>query len=99
LAKGIIAYNFFINYLYILIRVFLYLALDWYFFMYTPERIYCSKNNYHIVLNKKIIKDDVKFHCNIKKVIEVIINLLKDKVKVNNSSDSKRIRMKKFIKE
>ncbi|PKY58531.1 hypothetical protein RhiirA4_412143 [Rhizophagus irregularis] len=74
-------------------------ASDWYFLMYTPERIYCSKDDYHIVLNEKIMKDDVKLCLGVKKVMEVIVDLLKDRVEVDDSPDSKRARTKKFIKE
>ncbi|CAB4445987.1 unnamed protein product [Rhizophagus irregularis] len=67
-------------------------ASDWYFLMYTPERIYCSKDDYHIVLNEKIMKDDVKLRLGVKKVMEVIVDLLKDRVEVDDSPDSKRPR-------
>ncbi len=67
--------------------------------MYISERIYCSKDDYHIALNEKIMKDDVEFLCGVKKIMGVIIGLLKDRVEVDDSSDSKRARMKKFIKE
>ncbi|RIA94244.1 hypothetical protein C1645_803641 [Glomus cerebriforme] len=33
-------------------------ASDWYFLMYTPERIYCSKADYHIALTEDILDDD-----------------------------------------
>ena len=90
---------FFINHSYILTRIFLYLASDWYFLMYTPERIYCSKDDYHIVLTENIMKDDAELRRGVKKVMEVIVGLLKDRVEVGDSPDSKRSRMKKFIKE
>ncbi|RIA82808.1 hypothetical protein C1645_862040 [Glomus cerebriforme] len=74
-------------------------ASDWYFLMYTPDRIYCSKDDYHIVLTEKIMKDDAELRRGVKKVMEVIVGLLKDRVEVNDSPDSKRARTKKFIKE
>ncbi|POG78534.1 hypothetical protein GLOIN_2v1537759, partial [Rhizophagus irregularis DAOM 181602=DAOM 197198] len=92
------------DYLYRIVTI----TLDWYFLMYTSERIYCSKDDYHIVLNEKIIKDNTELCCSVKKVMEVIIGLLKDRVKVGDSSDKKRARTrvpngsartKKFIKE
>ena len=67
--------------------------------MYTLERIYCSKDNYHIVLNEKIMKDDTELCRDVKKVMEVVVGLLKDRVEVDDSSDSKRARTKRFIKE
>ena len=93
------ACDFFINRSYILTRVFLCLASDWYFLMYTPERIYCSKDDYHIVLTENIMKDDAKLRRGVKKVMGVIVGLLKDRVEVDDSPDSKRARTKKFIKE
>ncbi len=89
---------FFINRSYILTRVFLCLASDWYFLMYTPERIYCSKDDYHIVLNEKIMKDDAKLRRGVKKVMGVIVGLLKDRVEVNDSLDSKRARTKNLLR-
>ncbi|PKY60486.1 hypothetical protein RhiirA4_412727 [Rhizophagus irregularis] len=62
-------------------------------------QIYCSKDDYHIALNKKIMKDDAELRCGIKKVMGVIVGLLKDRVEVDDSPDSKRARTKKFIKE
>ncbi|CAB5210386.1 unnamed protein product [Rhizophagus irregularis] len=44
-------------------------ASDWYFLMYTPERIYCSKDDYHIALNEKIMKDDAELRRGVKKVM------------------------------
>ena len=43
--------------------------------MYTPERIDCSKDNYHIALNEKIMKDDAELRRGVKKVMEVIVGL------------------------
>jgi len=45
------------------------------------------------------LKDDAELHQDIKKVMKVIIGLLKNRVKINNSSNSKGARIKKFIKE
>jgi len=67
--------------------------------MYISEKIYCSKDDYHIVFNEKIMKVDAELRRDVKKVMEVIVGLLKDRVKVDDSPDSKRARTKKFIKE
>ena len=45
------------------------------------------------------MKVDAELRRDVKKVMEVIVGLLKDRVEVDDSSDSKRARMKKFIKE
>jgi hypothetical protein len=42
------------------------------------------------------LKDDAELRQDVKKVMEVIIGLLKDRVKVDDSPDSKRVRTKKF---
>ena len=75
------------------------IATDWYFLMYTPERIYCSKADYHITLTEDVLEDDAELRRGVKKVMEVIVSLLKNRVKVNNASNNKRVRTKKFIKE
>jgi len=67
--------------------------------MYTPEKIYCIKANYHIDLTEDILEDDIKFCQGVKEVMGVIISLLKDRVEVDDASDSKRTRTKKYIKE
>ncbi|RIA79457.1 hypothetical protein C1645_882660 [Glomus cerebriforme] len=72
--------------------------LDWYFIMYMPERIYCTKVNYHIDLTEDILDDDAKLRQGVKEVMGVIVGLLKDRVEVDDTPDSKRIRTKKFIK-
>ncbi|PKK75149.1 hypothetical protein RhiirC2_708339 [Rhizophagus irregularis] len=35
-------------------------VLDWYFLIYTPERIYCSKADYHIDLTEDIVKTSTR---------------------------------------
>ena len=67
--------------------------------MYTPERIYCTKANYHIDLTEDILDDDAKLCQEVKEVMRVIVGLLKDRVEVDDAPDSKRTRTKKFIKE
>ena len=44
------------------------------------------------------MKDDAELRRGVKKVMEVIVDLLKDRVEVDNSPDSKGARTKKFIK-
>ncbi len=67
--------------------------------MYTPERIYCTKADYHIDLTEDILEDDAKLRQGVKEVMGVIIGLLKDRVEVDDALDSKRARTKKYIKE
>ncbi|PKK78422.1 hypothetical protein RhiirC2_843500 [Rhizophagus irregularis] len=65
--KASVAFNDEFDYLYENVTT----ASDWYFLMYTPERIYCSKDDYHIVLTEKIMKDDAELCRGVKKVIGV----------------------------
>lgn len=44
--------------------------------------MYALKANYYIVLTKEIMKDDVKFHRGVKKVMEMIVGLLKNGIEV-----------------
>ena len=67
--------------------------------MYTPERVYCTKADYHIDLTEDILDDDAKLRQGVKKVMGVIVGLLKDRVEVEDAPDSKRARTKKYIKE
>ncbi|RIA86492.1 hypothetical protein C1645_829183 [Glomus cerebriforme] len=48
-----------------------------------------------------ILENDEELHrgVSVKKVMEVIVGLLKDRVEVDDAPDNKRARMKKFIKE
>ncbi|CAG8589887.1 10045_t:CDS:1 [Paraglomus brasilianum] len=49
------------------------------------ERIYCTKADYHIALTEDILENDAKLRRGVKKVI---VGLLKDKIKVDDTSDS-----------
>ncbi|CAB5194332.1 unnamed protein product [Rhizophagus irregularis] len=63
--KASVAFDDEFDYLYGIVTT----ASDWYFLMYTPERIYCSKDDYHIALNEKIMKDDAELRRGVKKVM------------------------------
>ena len=67
--------------------------------MYMLKRIYCMKANYHIALTKDILDDDGELCRGVKKVMEIIVGLLKDRVEVDDSPDIKRARTEKYIKE
>ena len=67
--------------------------------MYISEKIYCSKDDYHIALNEKIMKDDAELLRGVKKVMGVIVGLLKDRVEVDDSPDSKRARTKNLLRD
>ena len=61
--------------------------------MYTPERIYCSKADYHITLTEEILDDDAELRRGVKKVMEVIVGLLKDRVEVEKKPAMKKQRV------
>jgi len=50
--------------------------------MYTPKRVYCSKADYHIDLTDNALLDDTELKRGVKKVMEVIVGLLKDRWKL-----------------
>ncbi|RIA88510.1 hypothetical protein C1645_826239 [Glomus cerebriforme] len=83
------------NYLYGIVTT----VTEWYFILYTPESIYCTKNDYQITLTEDILEDDVVLRREVKNVMEVIVGLLKDRVEVDGSPDSKSARTKKYIRE
>ncbi|UZO04616.1 uncharacterized protein OCT59_024991 [Rhizophagus irregularis] len=91
--KASVAFDDEFDYLYGIVTT----ASDWYFLMYTPERIYCSKDDYHIALNEKIMKDDAELRRGVKKVMGVIVGLLKDRVEVDDSPDTNSVRPKTHI--
>ena len=74
---------------------------EWHFIIYTPDDIFCtSGSEYQINLTKIAIKENPDLlHSNVKRVIGIIVGLLKDRVSVDSSPDSKRARIKKIIKK
>ncbi|RIB12157.1 hypothetical protein C2G38_2249676 [Gigaspora rosea] len=72
-------------------------ATNWYFILYTPERFYRIESEYSIRINRDALKDDSELCKDVKKVVQVLVSLSKDRVEVNESPDRKRARTKKFI--
>ncbi|CAG8573551.1 27989_t:CDS:1, partial [Racocetra persica] len=70
---------------------------NWYFILYTPERFYRIENEYSIRINRDALEDDSELCKDVKKVAQVLVSLLKDRVEVDESPDHKRARTKKFI--
>ncbi|CAG8758492.1 11433_t:CDS:2, partial [Gigaspora margarita] len=62
-------------------------ATNWYFILYTPERFYRIESEYSIRINKDALKDDSELRKDIKKVVQVLVSLLKDRVEVEESPD------------
>ncbi|KAF0524963.1 hypothetical protein F8M41_014831 [Gigaspora margarita] len=76
------------NYLYRIITT----ATDWYFLLYTLESISCmSEIEYHISLTKAMAKEEneTELHKNVKRVMEVIVGLLKDRADVEKKLKKK----------
>ncbi|RIB28404.1 hypothetical protein C2G38_2137362 [Gigaspora rosea] len=71
---------------------------DWYFILYTTEGIYCSsETEYHISLTKSALKDDADLKKYVKRVMETIVGLLKDRIMVEKAPDAKRRRVEENI--
>ncbi|CAG8688324.1 12040_t:CDS:2 [Ambispora leptoticha] len=62
------------------------------------EMVYCAKDDYHVPLTEKILEDDSELRGDVKKVMEVIVGLLKDRVNVDDLPASKKARTEQFIK-
>src|ERR1700753_2810581 len=66
---------------YITNLLYIFLATDWYFILYSTEAIYCtSKTEYRISLTEDALKDSTDLRKNVKRILEVIVGLLKDRV-------------------
>ncbi|GES83017.1 hypothetical protein GLOIN_2v1533061 [Rhizophagus clarus] len=65
----------------------------------SPNKIYCTEADYHIALTEDILEDDTEIRREVKKVMEVIVGLLKDKIDTNEfPTSSKRVKTQKYIK-
>ncbi|CAG8787207.1 44361_t:CDS:2 [Gigaspora margarita] len=72
---------------------------NWYFILYTTEGIYCtSETEYHISLTKSALKDDTDLKRNVKRVMEIIVGLLKDRITVKKAPDAKKQRVEEKYK-
>ncbi|CAG8839982.1 13424_t:CDS:2, partial [Racocetra persica] len=60
---------------------------NWYFILYTPERFYRIESEYSIRINRDALKDDSELCKDVKKVVQVLVSLLKDRVEVDESPD------------
>ncbi|CAJ0832144.1 5833_t:CDS:2 [Entrophospora sp. SA101] len=75
-------------------------ATDWYFILHSTEAIYCtSKTEYRISLTEDALDDDTDLCKYVKRILEVIVGLLKDRVSVSNEPSSKRRCVQEKIKK
>src|ERR1043165_355898 len=77
-----------------------FLATDWYFILHSTEAIYCtSKTEYRISLTEDALDDDTELHKNVKRILEVLVGLLKDRVSVSDEPSSKRRRVQETLRK
>ena len=75
-------------------------ATDWYFILHSTEAIYCtSRTEYRISLTEDVLKDPTDLRKNVKRILEVIVGLLKDRVSVSDEPASKKRRVGEIIKK
>ncbi|GBB96801.1 hypothetical protein RclHR1_28370005 [Rhizophagus clarus] len=73
---------------------------DWYFILHSTEGIYStSRTEYQISLTEDTLKDDTELRKNVKRVLEVIVGLLKDRAVGSEESATKKRRVKEIIKK
>src|SRR3954454_13200289 len=77
-----------------------FLATDWYFILHSTEAIYCtSKTEYRISLTEDALKDSTDLRKNVRRILEVIVGLLKDRVTASEEPANKKRRVKEIIKK
>ncbi|POG75358.1 hypothetical protein GLOIN_2v1565907 [Rhizophagus irregularis DAOM 181602=DAOM 197198] len=73
---------------------------DWYFILHSTEGIYStSRTEYRISLTEDALKDDTKLRKNVKRVLEVIVGLLKDRAVGSEELATKKRRVEEIIKK
>src|SRR3954470_14433544 len=73
---------------------------DWYFILHSTEGIYStSKTEYRISLTEDALKDDTELRKNVKRVLEVIVGLLKDRALGSEEPTTKKCRVEEIIKK
>jgi hypothetical protein len=76
------------------------IAIDWYFILYSTEGIfYTSKTEYRISLTEDALKDSTELHKNVKRILEVIVGLLKDRVSASEELTNKKRRVEEIVKK
>ncbi|CAG8651487.1 6137_t:CDS:1 [Paraglomus brasilianum] len=73
---------------------------DWFFILHSTEGIYStSRVEYRISLTEDALKDDTKLRKSVKRVLEVIVGLLKDRTVGSEEPAIKKRRVEEIIKE
>jgi len=72
---------------------------DWYFILHSTEGIYSTtRTEYRISLTEEALKDDTELRKSVKRVLEVIVGLLKDRVSASDEPANKKRRVLEKIK-
>ncbi|GES99430.1 hypothetical protein GLOIN_2v1655004 [Rhizophagus clarus] len=75
-------------------------ATDWYFILHSTVGIYCtSKTEYRISLTEDAIKNPAELRKNVKRILEVIVGLLKDRISASEEPANKKCRVEEIIKK
>ncbi len=76
------------------------IGTEWHFIIYTLDDIFStSGSKYQINLTKSTVKENPELlRNNVKRVIDIIVGLLKDRISVDSSSTSKRAKIKNLSK-
>ena len=77
-------------------------ATEWYFILYSTNGIACtSRSPYNIRFIEAALvknsKEEKELHENVKKIVEIIVGLLKDRVEVENISAKKKSRIDQIM--
>jgi hypothetical protein len=73
---------------------------DWYFILHSTEGIYCmSRTEYRISLTEEALEDSTDLRKNVKRILEVIVGLLKDRIVGNGEPVTKKHRVEEIIKK
>src|SRR5436305_8533720 len=73
---------------------------DWYFILHSTEGIYStSRTEYRISLTEDALKDDTELRKSVKRVLEVIVGLLKDRAVGSEEPATKKRRVEEIIKK
>ncbi len=79
-------------------------ATEWYFILYSTNGIACtSRSPYNIRFIEAALvknsKEEKELHENVKKIVEIIVGLLKDRVEVENISAKKKSRIDQILSQ
>jgi hypothetical protein len=79
-------------------------ANEWYFLLYTSNGIFCTSRNplfIHFVESALVegSEEEKELHRNVKRVMEIIVGMLRDRVDVEKRPMMKRQRVRSYFEE